>query len=133
MNFIKKPIVLITTTAVIAGSLYFAATQGYLDDSPLEPIKNISFEGELPDSINISEIKLPSRDEVTDFTQDATKQTKVLSSRASEVSEHTENILGATIEEGDEDLPIHEKALEYGRYIYCQEVVKDYQSRFDTD
>lgn len=32
-----------------------------------------------------------------------------------------------------EQPPLPQRAFEYGRYVYCQEVVKDYQSRFPQD
>jgi hypothetical protein len=65
-------------------------------------------------------------------------QTKLLSERTQQVSGHVQNVLGAFVQENTDDSsssaenassePLHEKAFDYGRYLYCQQVVKDFET-----
>jgi topoisomerase IA-like protein len=32
----------------------------------------------------------------------------------------------------EDNAPIYEKTFEYGRYVYCQQVVKDYENRYSN-
>lgn len=57
-------------------------------------------------------------------------QLNTLSERGREVGEHVSKVLGESIQADDgAEVPIHERAFEYGRYIYCKEVVKDYEDQ----
>lgn len=67
--------------------------------------------------------------EVQSVTTDASSQLHTLTQRAGEVSQHAQNVLGSSIEVNHEiKKPIHESAIEYGRYIYCKQVVTDYEA-----
>ncbi len=68
------------------------------------------------------------------------EQTQELTSRGQEVSEHVSNILEKYIKPTEEtqsnedasdnqDKPIYEETLDYGRYLYCQQVIKDYDNQ----
>lgn len=62
-------------------------------------------------------------------TKDASSQLQTLTERAGEVSQHAQAVLGASIQVNEsEKKPIHQSALEYGRYIYCKQVVMDYET-----
>ena len=73
-----------------------------------------------------------------DITKNVGEQTQQLSERTKDVSEHVQNVLGETsiVEENkpetnapqSSEQPIHKKAIEYGQYMYCQQVVKDYEA-----
>jgi len=67
-------------------------------------------------------------------------QTQELTSRGQEVSEHVGNILEKYIKPTEEtqssedasdnqDKPIYEETLDYGRYLYCQQVIRDYDNQ----
>lgn len=61
-------------------------------------------------------------------TTDASSQLQTLSQRAGEVGQHAQNVLGTSIQVNEEEKkPIHESAIEYGRYIYCKQVVTEYE------
>jgi hypothetical protein len=66
--------------------------------------------------------------QIKNLAADPGPELKILAERSKEVSEHAENVLGDTISVNEEAPPIHERALEYGRYLYCQQVVEDYES-----
>jgi hypothetical protein len=91
--------------------------------------------GQLPDFKKIAESTASMSSQVsekspavTNVTTDANSQLQTLTQRAGEVSQHAQNVLGTSIQvnEGVKK-PIHESALEYGRYIYCKQVVMDYE------
>ena len=67
-------------------------------------------------------IELPSEVEAT--LENASKQ-------ASELQKHSTNILGTTtkVMSDKSEVPIQERAFEYGRYLYCNQVVTDYEAR----
>lgn len=43
------------------------------------------------------------------------------------------SVLGSTIEIESNKPPIHQRAFEYARYLYCQQAVKDYEERFGNE
>jgi hypothetical protein len=66
----------------------------------------------------------------------ASEQTKLLSERASEVGTQlqqvggqVQQVLGTAVEVAPEsaDQAPHERALDYGRYLYCKQVVEQYE------
>ena len=106
----------------------------------------------------VEEKKEQLQGSVQGVTETVTKQTQDLKTRAQEVNRHVSQILGAYIKptneastetnnettsessnqenstaqkEADESKPepIYEKTLEYGRYLYCKQVVKDYEQQ----
>lgn len=62
-------------------------------------------------------------------TQDATNQLETLAQRGQEVSQEIGTVLGKFVEvnESNEDQAAHERAFEYGQYLYCQQVISDYE------
>ena len=100
----------------------------------------------------IEEKKEQFQGSVKGITNTVNDQTQELTNRGQEVGEHVSNVLGSYIEptedkqqnsqssqeenqnnssaESDEpNKPIYEETLDYGRYLYCQQVVKDYQQQ----
>jgi len=59
----------------------------------------------------------------------AESQVTEVSQKTTEVGAHAENILGSSVTAAGEGeaTPIHEKAFEYSKYIYCKQVVGDYE------
>lgn len=66
--------------------------------------------------------------------QSATQQATILSDRLNEVSQHTSNVLGSSVQvnEAAEKESLQNKAFEYARYQYCQQVIKEYDSKTTT-
>lgn len=56
-------------------------------------------------------------------------QAAILKDRTQTLGGYSSQVLGAAIEENkNSDSSIGQRAFEYGRYLYCQEVVKAYES-----
>ncbi|MDQ5950907.1 MAG: hypothetical protein QG639_184 [Patescibacteria group bacterium] len=92
--------------------------------------------GQLPDVQKIAESISSMSSQVSEkspqvqnVTTDASTQLNTLTERAGQVSQHTQNVLGSSIQVNNQiKKPIHESAIEYGRYIYCKQVVEDYET-----
>lgn len=58
------------------------------------------------------------------------EQLATLSERGQAVSQEIGKVLGdyVQVNEADEKTPLHEKAFEYGQYLYCQQVIKEYEA-----
>lgn len=61
--------------------------------------------------------------------QNAEKSVQELTTRAHNAMNQAGAILGTAVQQSSESGSIQEKAFEYGRYLYCQQVVKDYESK----
>lgn len=67
--------------------------------------------------------------QITNKASELANQAVVLKVRSLEVGQHTSNVLGSSITATNSAEPIHEKALEYAQYLYCQGVVKEYEAK----
>ena len=108
MKFIKN--ILISAAVILAAAygLYFAGEQGWLENTPLAGIDH---------------------QQLNFLKQENMEQTKVLTDRAKQTGEHVQNVLGETVEvdEQAQEKPLHEKTIEYARYLYCKQVVEDWE------
>lgn len=59
--------------------------------------------------------------------QNAEKNVQELTTRAQNAMNQAGVILGTAVQQSSESGSIQEKAFDYGRYLYCQQVVKDYE------
>ena len=135
MKLIKKIFLWIFLAVSLGSGVYWANDQGYFKNTPLAKVSwpevalpeklssELSDKLKLPEKISTNNI---NQEKISEIAQDATNQTQELTSKAQEVSEHAQKILGESVKEGEE-VPLHEKALDYGKYIYCKEVVKEYE------
>ena len=89
--------------------------------SQVSDLKNI-FQG----NFNQEEAK----EGISTLTENAGEQIKHLSEKALEAGEITQSFIEEAVqtdEEGEKN--ISEKAFEYGRYVYCQQVVEDWENK----
>ena len=127
LSFFRTKIFLLLILLAVAATFYYFGDTQKLLSTIIPKIKETSF---APLAEKLESI---TPQEVSKNFQDSVKNTETeiieLSKKTSEVSQHTENVLGSTITapKSDNTTPIHEKALEYGKYIYCKQVVTDYE------
>ncbi len=67
--------------------------------------------------------KVPS---FNNFQGSSGEQLETFSTRAKELGNFAQDAFKNTIQE-DTSQPVHEKAIEYGQYIYCKQVVESYE------
>ncbi len=81
-----------------------------------------------------SQIALPAQltqslEQLTQQTPQFTEQTQLLSERAQVVGTQAQQVLGTAIQAAPEGAePAANRALEYGKYLYCKQVVEDYEN-----
>lgn len=61
---------------------------------------------------------------------DLQNQTQTLSERAKETGSHVQQVLGSSVQVNEQEKqPIHQRAFDYGRYIYCKAVVEEWENK----
>lgn len=121
----KKIVVLLFILMLSLAGLYFFKRDTFNAISQKVLGKNISLSSITTQSLSTEQLQsiVPQDD----------AQLGTLTKRGKEVGEHVAKVLGESIQADDsENVPIHERAFEYGRYIYCKEVVKDYEKKLDN-
>jgi hypothetical protein len=57
-------------------------------------------------------------------------QASSLSGQLQEVGGQVQQVLGTAVEVApDSEKPLHEKAVDYGKYLYCKQVVEEYEKK----
>lgn len=82
---------------------------------------------------NGEEIKF-SQEDLEKLGAEGTAQVKILAERAKTAGSITQEFLSENVKidhGGDKNLS--EKAFEYGRYLYCQEVIKQFETQRDSE
>lgn len=141
MKIIKKLLFVVLIVVVLGTGFYWANNQGYLKNTPLA---NIS----LPSSLqNVAILKNSSsslnsfieQEKIQEIAKDATNQTQILTEKVGEVGGHAQKVLGNSIQSANDkdndgseasengNKPLHERTLEYGKYLYCKQVVAEYE------
>ena len=122
----------ILITAVILFLLFttykFARAKGFLSDKIFSPL-----EAKLPKKIDLPWQESLSQEDINKLGKNGVAEVKTLAEKAKEAGGVAQDFVqGAVKEDKGNDKNISEKALEYGKYIYCQEVVKQYEASKTT-
>lgn len=80
----------------------------------------------------LEKTKAIDSDKIAEYAKFNTEELQTISQRGQEVTNQASKVLGVAISESEtenteSEKPLHTKALEYGRYLYCQEVIKEYE------
>ncbi len=75
-----------------------------------------------------SSASLPQQLPSVHLPENASVQVSELSSRAKTVVDQAGTVLGTAIQESSDSGSIQERAFQYARYLYCQQVVKEYEA-----
>jgi len=118
MEIIKSLFAIVLFLAIAVGGVFAAAQRGLIPTERIAQLKN---------AINI--INRPELQTVTQTTRDGIS---ILTSKTEESASKAGVVLGSHIQASDSQPPLTQRAFEYARYSYCQEVVKDYTSRYST-
>ncbi len=108
----RKRIVVVIFLLILAGAGYSFATK----------------------RVSLPTVALPtslarSWEQLTQQSPRLTEQTQLLSERAQVVGTQAQQVLGTAIQAAPEGAePAANRALEYGKYLYCKQVVEDYEN-----
>jgi len=134
MKPIKNFLLAILWLVLITAGIYIAyQRQAFASIPPLERVLALMFDKSSTDSSTLGIAPLNNLDKakIEKAWTDASSQLKVLSSRGQATGEMSSQVLGEFIQVNEEDSEKNTsgKVLEYGRYLYCQQVVKDYEQK----
>ncbi len=126
--FFKTKLFLFLLLVAVAATFYYFGDTSKLADSTISKLKSTPFAPFTEKFETIDTKKLTS--DFQSGVQNAENEISTLGEKTAEVTKHTGNVLGSSITTAPEEnqTPIHEKALEYGKYIYCKQVVTDYET-----
>lgn len=127
MMFFKTKIFLLMVLVAVAVTFYYFGDPQKLAQSIIPKIKSTPLAPITTKLENLDIDKLSQ--EFQSGVKEAELEIVTLSKKTTEVSEHAGNVLGSSVTPADENIttPMHEKAFEYGKYIYCKQVVGDYE------
>lgn len=128
-----KLIKIVFVLLLIFGIYKFAKAKNWLLSSIFSKVEEI-----IPDKITLpwnreKEIKFEemkfSQEDIDKIGEDGMSQIQILGNKAKEAGEVAQDFVQevVTVDENT-DKNISEKAFDYGKYIYCQEVVKQYEA-----
>lgn len=130
---LRKLVVTIFALLLIFGIYKFAKAKNWLPSHVFSKIENI-----IPNKIILpwnkdQEIKLDkikfSQEDVDKIGKDGLTQIQILGNKAKEAGTIAQDFVQEVVKvDENTDKNISEKAFDYGRYIYCQEVVKQYET-----
>lgn len=142
LSLLKKPLLIILLITAIGGSVYFfQKKQGVIlgqDTSVGEyleenfPAVNQAVE-KLPFSASILGVKDESSTP-TQVSQNPLQQTadltgqqlETLIQNGTKVKDQLNEFI-SQVKESTQSTPLHERAMEYGQYLYCQQIIKEYE------
>jgi hypothetical protein len=111
----KIKLIIVIVLTLLAGGYVYASYNNLL------PAKIPAIPKE---TIDQATNKVPS---FNSFQGTSGEQLETFSDRAKELGNFAQDAFKNTIQE-DTTQPVHEKAIEYGQYIYCKQVVESYET-----
>ncbi len=114
-------LILLLIPALYLGYLY---ATNKISDQQITDLKNNVTSG----NFNLNQVDTK---QIEPFTEDANKQLETLTTRAEEVNEHITKVLGDSVQVNEEEKEknLSEKAFDYGRYLYCKQVVDEFEKK----
>lgn len=119
MDLLKPILGVVMLLVVAVGGAYAAAQRGIIPMERIQQLKNA--------------VSVINRPELKTVTQTTRSGVTILSSKTEESASKAGVVLGSHIQAADDQPPLHQRAFEYARYSYCQEVINDYSARYPSN
>lgn len=144
LSLFKKPFLILLVLAAVGGGVYFFQKKNgqvlgqqteigkYVEENfPAfnEAIKKLPFTSRVlvdPSSPSAT-TSTSSEDFVNNSLTATSQQLEVLGQNGNKVKDQLTEFV-SQIKESTQSTPLHEKAFEYGQYMYCQQVIKEYEN-----
>jgi len=130
----RKLFVTIIGLVVLLLAFKFARAKGFLNGSIFTKIdeaisQNISLPWNKNQSLSLNKINISSEN-LNNLEEDGIYQAKILTEKAKNVGDVAQDFVGEIVQTdaSDSTQGVSERIIEYGRYVYCQEVVKQYET-----
>lgn len=123
---LRKLIIIVVALLVLFGLYRLARAQGWLKHDIFSNLDQ-AIDQQAP-SLNSAELNF-SKEDLQVFGEAGLREINILAEKAKTAGGVAQEFVqdAVKVKEAD-DKNISEKAFEYGRYIYCQEVVKQYEA-----
>lgn len=121
---VQRLVLILIIIGFALGGAYWSVQSGYIHQLPLpDQIKQ--------PIVNSQLVKAESFDQLPTQFQSIISSTV---SQSTQVAGQAQNVLGTYIEPtlAEDEQPLHQRAFEHGRYLYCQEVIKEYEQTSET-
>lgn len=142
LSLIKKPLLILILLSVAGGGFYFFSKKNgqvlgqqteigkYVEENfpaVSQAIEKLPFSSKFLGTATES----ASSDKTNEsFVQNSinltSQQLEVLGQNGNKVKDQLTEFI-SQIKESSQSTPLHEKAFEYGQYMYCQQVIKEYE------
>lgn len=126
MSLIKRLLFFILIIVILATGIYWASQNNYLQNASLNKIAKFFTDNKILEKMPWT--KNQENSQWQKISSDIQDQSKILSERAKKTSSHVRQVLGTNIEVNKQKKqPVHQKAFDYGRYLYCKAVVEEWE------
>lgn len=143
LSLIKKPLLILILLAVAGGGFYFFSKKNgqvlgqqteigkYIEENfpaVSQAIEKLPFSSKLLGPTTESSQNAESdKNFVKNSINLTSQQLEVLGQNGNKVKDQLTEFV-SQIKESSQSTPLHEKAFEYGQYMYCQQVIKEYEN-----
>jgi predicted membrane metal-binding protein len=125
----RKLFIIILSLVVLFVAYRFVRGMGWLKHDIFSQIDN-AIDKQIPE-LNTQDFQF-SKEDLQAFGQDGLREIQTLAEKAKAAGGVAQEFVQDAVKvKEQDDKNISEKAFEYGRYIYCQEVVKQYEADKD--
>ena len=118
MRFYKTKLFILFMIIAAGATFYYFGDPQKVIETVMPYVEKTPLDGIIKE-IDVDKVEKVTAD-ISAAVQTAEEDISTLNERGQEVGEHTANILGSSIEATEDATPLHEKAFEYGKYIYTQ-------------
>ncbi len=125
--FLKTKLFLFLVLVVAGATFYYFGDPQKLAATVVPKLKTTLLAPAVEKLENLDSKKIT--EDFQNTVQNTESEIHTLSQKTTEVGKHAGNVLGSSVTAATQEdaTPIHEKAFEYGKYIYCKQVVDDYE------
>jgi azurin len=76
-----------------------------------------------------------SQEKVQEVQENTKKQVEEVTNKVKQVGEQTKQVLGTAVQvnEKEDSASIQQRAVEYGQYLYCKQVVTNYETKEEVN
>lgn len=130
---LRKLLTIVVAVTLTIFAYKFAKNKGWLNNQIFSKIEeslpnSITLPWKKDEKLELDQINF-SQEDLQNLGENGLTQVKVLAEKAKEAGSIAQEFVQEAVKvDENSEKNISEKAFEYGKYIYCQEVVKQYEA-----
>lgn len=136
MKLIKTALTVIFLFVLAGGGFYFLSNRGVIPPEQTQAVQGLVKGTQIETLAQqitkpLQQLSLPTKISPPSLSQiNQTVQTVQQAPSLASVASSSSSVLGSSVEVQTENPPLPQRAFEYARYTYCQEVIQDYETRY---